>query len=207
MKRNQSIRFLLAQVAGLMLATAQISERHEISWPMQESTISATSADAQQYVPDQYAAVSQKLADMKAAFDKKDYKTVVEGGPTLVAEAKGLADAAAAKKREVLEALNTQWTSFATSVPQSVAAVEARLTTLGKAHRLPAGVTKDAVTASKAGLADAKKRRGSGRPRAHLDRATCSRPSRRRKPSRRSWTTSAPSSEWAAPRPPADSVG
>jgi hypothetical protein len=157
MKRIQSFRFLLALVAGLMLAAcANLQEPAQKFLADAESTISATSADAQQYVPDQYAAVSKKLADMKASFDKKDYKVVVEGGPALVADAKGLADAAAAKKREVLEALNAQWTSFATSVPQAIAAVEARLTTLAKAHKLPAGVTKDAVTASKAGLADAK---------------------------------------------------
>jgi hypothetical protein len=157
MKRIQSFRFLLALVAGLMLAAcANLQEPAQKFLADAESTISAASADAQQYVPDQYAAVSKKLADMRAAFDKKDYKVVVEGGPALVADAKGLADAAAAKKREVLEALNTQWTSFATSVPQTVAAVEAKLTTLAKAHKLPAGVTKDGVTAAKAGLADAK---------------------------------------------------
>ncbi|HYL70956.1 MAG TPA: hypothetical protein VEY89_06620 [Candidatus Dormibacteraeota bacterium] len=120
-----------------------------------EASISAAGADAQQYVPDEYAAVEQKLTDMKAAYDKQDYKTVVDGGPALLSAAKGLADAAAAKKHEAAEALNGQWTGLAASIPQSVAAVEARLTAL-KGKKLPAGVTKDGMAAAKTGLDEAK---------------------------------------------------
>ena len=157
MKRIHSFRFLLALLAGLALAAcANLQEPAKKVLADVEATVTATSADAEQYVPDQYAAVKQKLADMKAAFDKQDYKTVIEGGPALMTEAKGLADAAAAKKREVLEALNTQWTAVAAQVPQTLTAIEARLATFKKTHKLPKGVTKDAVAAANAGLADLK---------------------------------------------------
>lgn len=157
MKRNHSFRFLLAMLAGLVLAAcANLQEPAKKVLADVEATVTAASADAQKYVPEQYAAVSQKLTDMKAAFDKQDYKTVVEGGPALLTEAKGLADAAAAKKTEVLEALNTQWTALATQLPQAVTAIEARLATLKKSHKLPAGVTKDAVAGATSGLADIK---------------------------------------------------
>ena len=157
MKRIHSFRFLLALLAGLALAAcANLQEPAKKVLADVEATVTATSADAEQYVPDQYAAVKQKLADMKAAFDKQDYKTVIEGGPALMTEAKGLADAAAAKKREVLEALNSQWTAVAAQVPQTLSAIEARLATIKKAHKLPKGVTKDAVAAANAGLADLK---------------------------------------------------
>ncbi len=157
MKRNHSFRFLLAMLAGLVLAAcANLQEPAKKVLADVEATVTAASADAQKYVPEQYAAVSQKLTDMKAAFDKQDYKTVVEGGPALLTEAKGLADAAAAKKTEVLEALNTQWTALATQLPQAVTSIEARLATLKKSHKLPAGVTKDAVAGATSGLADIK---------------------------------------------------
>jgi hypothetical protein len=121
-----------------------------------EAAVTAAGADAQQYVPDQLAAVNQKLADLKGAFDKQDYKTVITGAPALLTEAKGLADAAAAKKKEVLEALNGQWTGFAASLPQAVTAIEAKLASLAKTKKLPAGVTKDGVEAAKSGLAEVK---------------------------------------------------
>ena len=157
MKRIHSFRFLLAMLAGLALAAcANLQEPAKKVLADAETTIAATSADAQQYVPDQYAAVTQKLADMKAAFDKQDYKSVVEGGPALMSEAKGLADAAAAKKREALEALNAQWTALAAQVPQTLSAIEASLATIKKTHKLPKGVTKGEVGAANLGLADLK---------------------------------------------------
>jgi hypothetical protein len=121
-----------------------------------EASVAAAGADAQQYVPEHAAAVAQKLADLKAAFDKQDYKTVIAGAPALLTEAKGLADEAAAKKKEVLEALNTQWTALAASLPQALAAAEASYAAVAKAKKLPKGVTKEAVTEAGTLLGDAK---------------------------------------------------
>jgi hypothetical protein len=143
-----------------------------------EAAVTAAGADAQKYVPDQVAAVNQKLADLKAAFDKQDYKAVITGAPALLNEAKGLADAAAAKKKEVLEALGTQWTALAAELPQSVSSVEAKLAAIAKSKKLPSGVTKDGVAAAKSGLAEAKtawdeakSAFGSGNVQAALDKA------------------------------------
>jgi len=121
-----------------------------------EAAVTAAGADAQQYIPDQVTAVNRRLAELKAAFDKQDYKTVIGAAPALLIEAKGLADAAAAKKKEVLEALGAQWTALAAEVPQQVSAIEARLAAIAKTRKLPAGVSKDAVESAKAGLAEAK---------------------------------------------------
>lgn len=156
MKRSQSLKFLLVLASALAFAAcANLQEPAKKVIADTEATITAAGADAQQYAPDQYAAVEQKLSDLKAAFDKQDYKTVVDSGPGLLSAAKGLADTAAAKKREMMEAMNGQWTGYAASIPQSVAAVEARLTAL-KGKKLPSGVTKDGVAAAKSGLDDAK---------------------------------------------------
>ncbi len=150
-------RFLAVAVAGLVLAAcaSQMEPAKKMIADV-EAAVAAAGADAQQYVPDQVAAVNQKLADLKSAFDKQDYKAVLAGAPALLNEAKGLADAAAAKKKEVLEALGAQWTALAAELPQSVSAVESRLAVLAKSRKLPAGVTKDGVAAAKSGLAEAK---------------------------------------------------
>jgi hypothetical protein len=157
MKLNHPSRFLLVLLAGLALgACANLQEPAKKVLADVESTLSAASVDAAQYAPEQYAAVNVKFADMKAAFDKQDYTAVIDGGPALLTETKGLADAAAAKKHEVLEALNKQWTAAATELPQAVAAIEARLATIKKTHKLPKGVTKDAVAGATAAVAELK---------------------------------------------------
>ncbi len=51
-------------------------------------------------------------AGLKASFDKQDYAAVVAGAPAVLGAARSLATAAAAKKDEVLKALNDKWTAL-----------------------------------------------------------------------------------------------
>jgi hypothetical protein len=119
-----------------------------------EATVNAASSEAAKYVPDQLADVQSKLGALKASFDKQDYAAVVTGAPAVLAAAQGLATAAAAKKDEVLKALNDQWTGLAGSLPGDVTAIQSRIDAWSKksAKKAAAGVDLDAA---KAGLADA----------------------------------------------------
>ena len=179
MKLSHVPKFTAALVIGIALAAcaSQLEPAKKMIADI-EATIAAAGPDAQQYVPEQVAAVSQKLAELKAAFDKQDYKTVISGAPALATEAKGLADAAAAKKKEVLEALNAQWTGVAASLPQALAAVESKVATMTKTKKLPKGVGKDALKEAGAALTEAKSTWseataafGSGNVQAALDKA------------------------------------
>jgi hypothetical protein len=114
--------------------------------------LSAVSADAQKYVPDQFADAQSKVAALNASFQKKDYQVVLSGAPAVLAEVNGLAPAAAAKKDEMLKALGDEWRTLAASVPQSITAVQARLDTSSKARHAPKGVD---INSAKSGLADA----------------------------------------------------
>jgi hypothetical protein len=119
-----------------------------------EATVTAASTEAAKYVPDQLADVQSKLGALKASVDKQDYAAVVTAGPAVLSAAQGLATAAAAKKDEVLKALNDAWTRLADSVPGEITAIQNRIDLLGKksSKKLAAGID---LAAAKSSLSDA----------------------------------------------------
>jgi hypothetical protein len=119
-----------------------------------DATVSAAAPEAAKYVPDQLTDVQSKLGGLKASFDNKDYDAVVKGAPAVLGAAQTLATAAAAKKDQILKALNDEWTGLAGSVPGNVTAIQSRLDLLNKksSKKMAAGID---LNAAKAGLSDA----------------------------------------------------
>jgi hypothetical protein len=97
-----------------------------------QATVTAASDEAKKYIPEQLMAVQTQLDALKASFDKKDYPAVVAGAPAVLDAAQSLATAAAAKKDEMLKALNDKWTALAGSVPGYMTAIQNRIDALGK---------------------------------------------------------------------------
>jgi hypothetical protein len=119
-----------------------------------ESAVTAAGADATKYIPDQVQAVTSQISDLKMKFDQKDYVGVIAAAPGVLAQAQGLAAAAATQKAKVIEALTGEWTSLAAALPVEVAALEGRIGELAKARKLPAGMDAAALDAAKTGLTD-----------------------------------------------------
>ena len=119
-----------------------------------ESAVAAASTEAAKYVPDQLADVQAKLNGLKESFDKQDYAAVVTGGPVVLTVAQGLATAAAAKKDEVLKALNDEWTGLAGPLPGDVTAIQTRIDELSKKSNKKKAKGID-LEAAKAGAGDA----------------------------------------------------
>jgi len=120
-----------------------------------EVAVAAAGEDATQYIPDEVQAVNDEVANLKAQFDKKDYKGVLAAAPAVLAKAQALAANAASKKSEAMDALNGEWNGLAASLPQAVAAIQSRVDILSKSKKLPAGMDKTAFEAAKTGLAEA----------------------------------------------------
>jgi hypothetical protein len=119
-----------------------------------DATVAAASDEAAKYVPDQLADVQAKLGALKASFNRQDYAAVVTAAPPVLNAAQDLATAAAAKKDEVLKALNEEWSRLAAAVPAGVAAIQGRIELLSKKSnkRMAAGMDLDAA---KNGVGDA----------------------------------------------------
>ena len=120
-----------------------------------EAAVAAAGEDATRYIPDQVQAVNDQVANLKAMFDKKDYKGVLAAAPALLTQAQGLASAAAAKKTEMMDMYAGQWSTLADSVPQAVAAIQSRVDILSKSKKLPAGMDAATLESVKTGLAEA----------------------------------------------------
>jgi hypothetical protein len=132
-----------------------------------QAAVTAAGPDAEKYIPDQVKAVNDQLADLRTKFDQKDYAAVVAAAPALLTKAQGLAAAkdAAMKEEQAKEAaaqaaaeqaLQDDWASLSSAIPSSITAIDDRLNTLKKARKLPANITKDALTTAESDLTDAK---------------------------------------------------
>jgi acetoin utilization deacetylase AcuC-like enzyme len=148
-------RSLLVALAGLVLfACSGQKEPAQKLLLDTDATIIAASAEAAKYVPQQLADVQRQYADLKASFDKQDYAGVMSTAPAVLGAAQTLATLAAARKDEVLKALNDDWTGLAAILPAEQSAIQNRLEELSqKANKKQAaGVDLDG---SKASLRDA----------------------------------------------------
>src|SRR5258708_9481792 len=118
MKRIQEKRgfLMLCSFAFLFVARKNPMEPAKNALDNINATLNSVSADAQKYVPDQFSQAQGKVAGLTASFEKKDYTAVVTGAPAVFAEVRGLADAAAAQKDEMVKALGYEWRRLAVSV-------------------------------------------------------------------------------------------
>jgi hypothetical protein len=107
-----------------------------------EAAVSAAAPAAAQYIPDQLAEVQSNLGALKADFDKKNYKGVLDNGQPVLSAAQALAGAAQAKKELIARGFEDQWTALTGSIPGNSSSIQSRIDFLSKREnkKLAAGV-------------------------------------------------------------------
>ena len=117
-----------------------------------EQALAAAPAEAERYLGADYTAVTDHIAEAKAALEAKNYQGALEHAKLATEGTGGFAAAIEAKKAQFTES----WSSMSKDLPAAVTAIEQRVTDLGKMRRLPAGVTKENVAGAQTALSDAK---------------------------------------------------
>jgi hypothetical protein len=145
---------LLSLMAIMLAACAGQKEPAEKLIGDIQATVTAASAEAAKYIPDQLGSVQTQLSALKASFDKQDYAAVVSSAPAVLAAAESLATDAAAKKDEALKALDDKWTALAGSVPGYLTAIQNRIDFLAKKANKKAAAGID-LDGAKSALSDA----------------------------------------------------
>jgi hypothetical protein len=147
MSPNFARRFRPLIVAAALAACSSQREPAQRSIDDIDARVTAASAEAARYVPEQLMDVRDELRDLKTSFDGQDYAAVLLRAPVVMNDAQALTGAAAAKKAGLTKTLNEQWASLANLLPADITALQSRLDGLAKKskRRLAEGSQVDAV--------------------------------------------------------------
>jgi hypothetical protein len=140
---------------GVLLVTAVAGGCNSAKAPAEaalsavETGFGAVKGEAAKYVPDQEKAVEDGITAAKASFDKGDYQGALASAQALSAQIGALGSAIAVKKTELAK----NWAALAADVPATLASITSKLTELGVAKHLPAGLTADSLNEAKTSAA------------------------------------------------------
>ena len=153
--KKLSVWLLAGLAAALVMSCANQKAPAEQAVAVAEAALAAVRDSAQKYAPDQLQAVEDQLKGLKDSLAKGDYKAVLTGAPTVNSAINSLKDAAEAKKADADAAsarAKDAWGPVSADVPMMIEAIAKRVDSLSKSHRLPKGVTKEALAAAKSGV-------------------------------------------------------
>jgi len=168
-QRSHWLCVALAIAGAWVVACSPMKDPAEAAIADASNALAKVGADGEKYAPAEYQTVKDQIAAKKAKFDRKEYEAVLNDVHNVAPSLRMLAETVVSKKGEARIKLKEQWNGMATAMPASVSAVETKIAEIGKTHKLPKGVNKDAVAAAgpaldaaKQGWADAQSAKTAG---------------------------------------------
>lgn len=143
-------------LAGLALAvalTGGCSQKGSAQTAVEaaEDALMAVHEEAQKYIPGQYAELKAELDAARAYVNEEQYLRAIDEVKDIPAKARALAAAATAAREALAAEIAVEWTRLRDELPGRLAGLEGRLEELGKARRLPDGLTREALPRITAG--------------------------------------------------------
>lgn len=143
-------------LAGLVLAVALAAgcsqkEPAQTAIDAAETALVAVHEEAQKYIPKQYAEVKAELDAARGYFTEEQYVRAIDEVKDIPAKARALGAAAAAAREALAAELVVDWARLRDELPGRLAGLEGRLEELGKARRLPDGLSREALARINAG--------------------------------------------------------
>ena len=149
---------VLCSVVLLFTACSLSKTPAQLAIKTAEEALTAVSAEARKYVPDQLASVETALIDAKNLFEKGDYKAALAGAKDLPLKVKDLAVAIESRKAE----LPKIWEGMAASLPKLITETKAAIASARSADQAVIASAKADVKGMEASLAKAKEACKSG---------------------------------------------
>jgi hypothetical protein len=150
----------LAATALVSLAVAACAGQKE---PAQQAVadldgaLSKVAEMGEKYMPDEYAEVQSQIAGLKKSFDGGDFAAVVAGAPKAAAAIRKLQADAIIAKAEFSKKMNEEWVATATTMPDTIGAVDKQISRMAAGGRLPKGMDRDTFKQTVATFDEAKK--------------------------------------------------
>jgi hypothetical protein len=110
-----------------------------------EQALFAVNEQAQKYFPERYSEVKAELDEARRALEDGHYADAIKAAQEIPPKAKALGEAATIQASRLAEKVKPDWDALAASVPDMLAALDARIKELGNAATLPPEVKPEAL--------------------------------------------------------------
>lgn len=121
-----------------------------------EAAVNAAGTEPVKYVPHLVSDVASQVAVLKTRFENEDYAGVLLDAPEVLAAARELPVAAAARRDELHAALRLEWQELAGMVPAEIEATRNEAERLLGTRPLPKGITPTLLDSTRKGIDDAR---------------------------------------------------
>src|SRR5262245_33964173 len=123
---RKHIRLGVLAAAALLAVAGCASQKEPAEQALAgiEKTIAESGAQVQKYLPDRYAEIAAKVAELKGQLDNKEYGDVVSGAPAVVDELRRAVADSAIQRAQARVAMEGEWADLVQKMPTMIEAVD-----------------------------------------------------------------------------------